>query len=302
MRGAVRGLAALVAAGALGAGALAAAPAGAAEPAGAADPAFYLALGASDSVGVQPALATGQTHPTDRGYANDVAAALGAAGTPVALTQLGCPGETTASMISGADRCYAGGDSQLAQAVAFLRAHVDDHGVVSIDLGFNDVRACLAPGPLGANPSCLAPRLAAADAQLGAILAALRAAAGPHVVFVGLNHFDPFVAAPARHLRDALGVGASVGAVDQLNETLADAYGAAGVPVAEVTRAFDQGVTTPTAYPGLGVVPAEVARVCELTWMCRRAPRGPNIHPNDAGYLQIAAAVLAALPANWASA
>lgn len=296
MRRVGRGLAALIAAVALGAGVLAAAPAGAAEPA------FYLVLGASDSVGVQPAAANGQPRPTDLGYANDVAAALAAAGTPVALTQLGCPGETTASMISGVDRCYSAGDGQLAQAVAFLSAHADDHGVVSIDLGFNDVRACLAPGPLGADPSCMAPRLAAVQAQLSAILAALRAAAGPHVVFVGLNHFDPFVAAPARHLRDALGVGRSVGAVDELNEALADTYGAAGVPVAQVTRAFDQGDATPTAYPGLGVVPAEVARVCELTWMCQRAPRGPNVHPNDAGYLQIAAEVLAALPADWSSA
>jgi GDSL-like Lipase/Acylhydrolase family len=186
--------------------------------------------------------------------------------------------------------------------VAFLSAHVDDHVLVSIDLGFNDVRDCLRPGALGAGASCLAPRLAAVRTQLTAILAALRAAAGPHVAFVGLNHFDPFVAAPARHLRDAQRVGPGVGAVDALNEVLADVYGAAGVPVAQVTRAFDQGDTAPASYPGLGVVPAEVARVCELTWMCQRAPRGPNIHPNDAGYLQIAAAVLAALPAGWASA
>lgn len=278
-------------------------PAGAADAtAGPGATPFYLALGASMSVGVQPSTLTGHPHATDQGYANDVAAALASAGTPVSLTQLGCPGETTASMISGADRCYHSGDSQLADAVAFLEAHAAERGIVTIDLGFNDVRSCFdrLTGPV--DPACLAGRLANVRDQLAVILAALTAAAGPHVTFVGLNHYDPFVASPSRRLRASLAQARSVAAMGLLNETLADAYGAYSIGVAQVTRAFDQGDTTPTAYPGLGTVPAEVARVCELTWMCQPPPVGPNIHPNALGYEQIAGAVLAALPVGWASA
>ncbi len=35
-------------------------------------------------------------------------------------------------------------------------------------------------------------------------------------------------------------------------------------------------------------VPPNVAMICSLTWMCAPAPRGPNEHPNNAGYRVIA--------------
>jgi hypothetical protein len=35
---------------------------------------------------------------------------------------------------------------------------------------------------------------------------------------------------------------------------------------------------------------------CKLTWMCAPKPFGPNIHPNDSGYLAIANAIAAVLP------
>jgi lysophospholipase L1-like esterase len=33
-----------------------------------------------------------------------------------------------------------------------------------------------------------------------------------------------------------------------------------------------------------------VATVCDLTWACTSAPRGPNVHANAAGYAMIAKA------------
>jgi hypothetical protein len=35
-------------------------------------------------------------------------------------------------------------------------------------------------------------------------------------------------------------------------------------------------------------VPVAVARICQWTWMCAPAPRGPNIHANATGYKQLA--------------
>jgi hypothetical protein len=46
--------------------------------------------------------------------------------------------------------------------------------------------------------------------------------------------------------------------------------------------------------PHLGRMPRNVAAVCRWTWDCAPPPRGPNKHPNTAGYQQIARAFLAA--------
>src|ERR1019366_8127172 len=87
---------------ALGVVAMALALAGVAgsSPAGAATPTFFLVLGASDSLGVQPSLLTPHGQPTDHGYANDVVASEALHGISLALTQYGCPGETTNTMIN----------------------------------------------------------------------------------------------------------------------------------------------------------------------------------------------------------
>ena len=46
--------------------------------------------------------------------------------------------------------------------------------------------------------------------------------------------------------------------------------------------------------PGLGSLPRNVARICEWTWECAPAPRGPNQHANPAGYQVIANAFVKA--------
>src|SRR5262245_2288151 len=59
---------------------------------------YYVALGDSLAAGVQPD-ATGRSQPTDRGYVDDLYAQLSAADPKLDLVKLGCPGETTTSMI-----------------------------------------------------------------------------------------------------------------------------------------------------------------------------------------------------------
>jgi hypothetical protein len=61
---------------------------------------YYLALGDSLSVGVQPS-AAGTDVPTGQGYPDQLAALLRPAHPGLRLVKLGCSGETTATMING---------------------------------------------------------------------------------------------------------------------------------------------------------------------------------------------------------
>ena len=82
---------------------------------------YYLALGDSLSQGVQPD-AAGTSVETEQGYPDQLYAMLHPGQPALQLVKLGCPGETTATMIHGGICRYRGG-SQLAAAVAFLNAH-----------------------------------------------------------------------------------------------------------------------------------------------------------------------------------
>ena len=67
-------------------------------------------------------------------------------------------------------------------------------------------------------------------------------------------------------------------------------YSSFGIPIADVGGAFRIDSTAPV-LSGNRTEPENVAEVCLLTWMCQPPPLGPNIHPNDAGYQTIAAAI-----------
>jgi hypothetical protein len=66
---------------------------------------FYLALGGSGSVGVQPTRAAVRGQPTDRGYSNDLLGLLRSRWRDLQLVELGCPRETSATMLNGEDKC-----------------------------------------------------------------------------------------------------------------------------------------------------------------------------------------------------
>ena len=50
----------------------------------------------------------------------------------------------------------------------------------------------------------------------------------------------------------------------------------------------------PQPVAGVGLMPPNVAAICHWTWTCAHPPRGPNKHPDEAGYRAIARAFLAA--------
>jgi lysophospholipase L1-like esterase len=275
---------------------LGAGPATAAPNSGRA-PRYYLALGDSLSRGVQPDPG-GQNHPTDQGYADDLAAVGRLVLPQLQLVKLGCETEeTTASMLGLVpSKCPYDHGSQLAEAEAFLRTHRGATVLVTIDIGANDLSRCINRPTGTIDMACVQSTFQQAPANLATILARLRAAAGPRVPIVGMNFYDPFLAAwlqgPAGQALARL----SVQLVTQYNDLLEAAYQDAEVPVADVEAAFSTtNFTDLVTLPAIGPVPVNVARICQWTWMCAPPPQGPNVHGRPEGYWVMAGAFVAAL-------
>lgn len=259
--------------------------------------AFYLDVGASASVGVQPTVNSPNGRPTDRGYANDLVALEAAQGTKLDLTKIGCPGETTTTLIYGGDHCYARPTTQMGLALLFLQTHRNEPGLVTLDLGFNDLLTCVTG--MVVDESCVRTKLRTLSLQLPVALMALKAAAGPQVHFIGLNHFNPYLASTLLGPRGERFAEGSIAMIRQLNVTLQHVYGSFDVPVANVSGAFGARKHSHARMRHGDSVSAKVTRICELSWMCRLDSYGPNYHPNDAGYFSIAEAIFAKAPAIW---
>jgi lysophospholipase L1-like esterase len=254
---------------------------------------YYLALGDSLAQGIQPN-AMGASVETQQGYPDQVYAALRPRHPGLRLVKLGCPGETTSTMIDGGICHYPGG-SQLAAAVAFLRAHRGHVFVVTVDIGANDLEDCGSQQSLIKVISCFVSSVPGAVSRLATIMGRLRTAAGPSVRMAGMNYYLPALA----EWRD----GSSGQAVARLserldadyNELLEHVYADYGARVANVFGAFDTGdFGDQVTLPGLSKVPRNVALLCRWTWECTAPPRGPNQHANTAGYRVIARAFLQA--------
>jgi lysophospholipase L1-like esterase len=261
-------------------------------------PVYYVALGDSLSQGVQPAtpplppgVKLGQSIETDAGYANDLYAHYRREfGGRLTLVKLGCPGETSTSMLTGAGSpCSYPQGSQLAAALAFIAAHRSEVKLITIDIGANDIDGCATATTI--SKSCVTAGFASVAHNLPLILGALRKAAGKRTVIAGMNLYDPFLAeyltghAGQTVARESVALGLS------FNRLLGKSYRAFGAATANVQGAFSTtDFTTTATLPGVGTVPLNVARICEWTWMCAAAPVGPNIHANAVGYRHIAAA------------
>ncbi|MFE9423257.1 SGNH/GDSL hydrolase family protein [Kitasatospora sp. NPDC006697] len=264
---------------------LAAGPAAAAEPH---HTRYYLALGDSLAAGYQSL--PGGGHEVGHGYAQDLARTLGQRAAAdrrgFSFTDLGCPGETSGSMINGGcafPHDYQG--PQLAAAVAYLKAHHKDDLTVTLDIGANNVDGCADGGSLDA--ACAAKGIATAGKDLGTILTALKSAAGPHTRIVGMNLYDPFLAAWMTDAQGQAMATLSVPLADTLNGVLEFQDFVHGVPTADVAGAFDTNSFLPLVDLGGQRVPLNVARIMSWTNMSRG-----DIHANDTGYQVIADAFL----------
>jgi lysophospholipase L1-like esterase len=262
-------------------------------PAGAATaPPYLLALGGSASVGFQPTPTDLHGEPTSSGYAEDLVPLEQQRWPGLTVVHLGCPGATTVTVLEGGGKCPYAEESQLQAAEAFLQTHPTTV-LVTVDLGFNDLLACLRHEVI--DTSCVTGSLTTVHDQLAQILAGLKAAASPGARIVGVGHYDPYLGDYLRGPGGQAFAVASLSVMEQLDATLRSDYAAAGVPIADVASAFELGDHHDMPWSGLPSVPTDVARTCALTWMCSRPPFGHNLHPDDAGYRAIASAIAAAV-------
>jgi lysophospholipase L1-like esterase len=252
--------------------------------AGVEEPPFALALGDSLSVGFQPNRAV-----TSHGYVDVLTRRIRKDAIPgLRLKNVGCPGETSRSLISGKrSPCNYPAGSQLDAGVKFLTEHPGQVAYITIDVGANDLQGrCLRRNFL-IHRSCardLAPGLAD---RVTTIVDALEAAAGPGVPIVGMNYYNPFLGLwglvpGGRHLARA-----DQRAWEVFNEALETAFEDVGAEVADVADRFRIDEFDETVrVPGRGRIPVNVALACRWTWFCsQRYPGDP--HANRIGYRRI---------------
>jgi lysophospholipase L1-like esterase len=246
---------------------------------------YYLSLGDSLSVGAQPD-AQGTTLATNQGYANFLYAIERRRIKGLKLEQLGCPGESTGSMINGGLCTYPQG-SQLQAALAFIATH--KIAFITLDIGANDIDTCGSVTTTVINTACVNDGISSINSDVPTIASDLRDAAGPKVRIAAMTYYDVYM---ADYLQGTLGqreASLSVPLTQSVNDALTADFAAQGFIMADVGSAFD--VYKPfstTVVTAMGTLPVAVAETCQLTWMCSAPPIGANIHATVAGYQEIA--------------
>ena len=236
---------------------------------------YYLALGDSIAYGMQPstaALPPAKAH----GYVDLVAARLRKLAPGNQVVNYGCPGESTKSFTEGGCPWLAEGrklhvpfrKTQLAAALAFLRAHPGQVSPITVTLGGNDIND-VADACKG-NLKCIKARVPAAlrqfSTRLAGIVGPIRSAAPQaEIVLTGLYNFN---VDDLRHTDPIF---------QSLNGTIANVARRHGAHYANLFAAFNP----------QGSAARERARICAFTFICRNE----DPHPTDAGYRAIADAV-----------
>lgn len=252
---------------------------------------WYLSLGDSLAQGVQPD-AQGKDVITNQGYPDQLFTALHPGNPTLNLKKLGCPGETTGTMMNGGICKYSGVTSQLAAAVRFLKNHKGHIQLVTIDIGANDLNKCLTLTDINALIKCLTPRIKKAVKNLGTIMKTLRAATpSSPVPIVGMTYYDPELAGWLLGTKAAKTLAqASITLASQYGLDLRQVYKAAGAPVASEFAAFHTSdFKHMVTLPAFGSVPRDVAYICSYTYECTAFH---DEHANVLGYGVIAESFL----------
>ena len=270
-------------------------------------PKVLLALGDSLAAGYEPTFGTSlpPINPSsgfrDHGYPGSYPADL-ASKRGLRLVDLGCPGETTGSMlgIPAQRQCahlYAtefAAQSQLVAAETFLSRHRGQVALVTIDIGVNNLLHCVSASQV--SPTCLQNINVSTQRNLAGILHSLIVSLrrnDPRARVIAMNYYDPFLGLAyspggTQGLKLAL---TSLVATNAFNTELANTFRAFAVAVANTASAFHMNTPFPLAHYGGKSLPTDVVSTCTLTWMCPvRSQRSRDIHPNLAGYRAIASA------------
>jgi hypothetical protein len=261
---------------------------------------YYVSLGDSYAAGFQPTGPNGAGHTTTNGFAYQLPALASARGYHLTLVNFGCGGATSGSMLNSRGCPLLGPgaptyakQSQAAAAEAFMTGHPGKIGLVTVSIGGNDLTDCATnPDPVG----CVTKALTTINADLGIVLPALRAAAGPSVPIVGTTYPDVVLgdylsANPASKSLASVSVTAFMSLINPALQKDYAAIGASFVDVTAATGAYTPFSQTTTLAP-YGTIPVAVARVCQLTFFCMYQ----DIHPRTVGYTEIATLIAGTLP------
>ncbi len=247
---------------------------------------YYLSLGTSLAAGVQANPETGESVITDVSYPGILAQKISQDIGQLNHVNIGCPGETSQTLIDGGI-CDYDEDSQLDQALQFLHSHGKSTGLITIDLGANDVLQCV--NGVDIDQACLEVTLTQLSGNLTYILQALREAA-PNTPIVGMNYYNPlsvyWFQDPGGPIRDRYTVQLQL----WINTVLEGVYANYNLPVADVASAFMSYDLTTDANSNN--VPDSLELLCAWTWMCSHQ----NIHANELGYTVIAEEFYSVLP------
>lgn len=255
---------------------------------------YYVSLGDSYSVGYQPSPRPGAT----AGYTGYVASKE-----HLHLVNFGCGGATTTSILTvdgctspygppaGTGAANYSHETQAAGAVAFIRAHRGDIGLITVSIGGNTVTHCATVS----NPTdCVLAATPQIQKNVTELATELRDAAGKDVPILGLTYPDVLLGLwvyPTGHPDTSLASLSVTAFRSLLNPALTKAYSAAGGHLVDVTEEAGGYVSlskTTTLAP-YGKVPVAVADTCKLTWYCTQG----NIHAKTAGYDLIGKAIVA---------
>jgi lysophospholipase L1-like esterase len=228
----------------------------------------------------------------------------------LAVIKLGCPGESTTTMIQPFPYRPRYRDcqghhpppygSQLDIAVSFLEAHKDSVALVTITIGAGDVLGtdgvfCWDPETGLFDQACVEGELPDVESNLADIIETLHGAA-PGVPILGMTYYSPFlgywVSRPGGQSLAQL----DEEATEAFNAGLVSAYQSEGAIVADVADLEFFNIadfTDMVVTEEWGEIPVNVANACAWTLFCTVG----DVHPNDTGHEVIAEAFEAALPA-----
>lgn len=261
----------------------------------------YVSVGDSYASGYQPTAPRVGSN-TRNGFAYQVVDKAKAKGYDLRLTNFGCGGATTASILDSPgcrEEGLAPDANQYApatQAVAaeqFLRDNRGRVALITVSIGGNDVTACgRAPDAV----KCVSDATASIKANLNRLLRRLRDAAGPRTQIVGITYPDVILGDylspdPAKKRTSELSVIAFKSLINPALKAEYEAVGGRFVDVTAATGAYGP-LTEMTQLAPYGQIPLPVAKVCQLTYYCEFQ----DIHPRTPGYSLISDLVVGTLP------
>ena len=259
------------------------------------DATYYISLGDSLASGYQPDV----DKDTDVAYTDQLYTQLKQRTPGLKHIRLGCTAETTESLLKGGKCDYPNAKSQLDAALKAMAQHHGKVAYVTLSVGANDILLnCVSPaGTL--DGACLNSRSQTMATNLAQIAGALRKAGAKDTQFVGSTYHNPFLGAWLQGAAGQQAAKESAPLLEAANTGITQVYKSTGFKVADLPGTFSSNdFTTQVNVPGAGEVPANVAKICQLTWACTKK----DPHPNAEGHKVIAGAFAAELARNDAPA